>query len=172
MRQRSAETVAQRQRRILAEARELVEDQAVRCELCQERMRYWPSGAKTKLRAAGRYFSWRCDGCFFACEVVAAALAGDSFSPVQLWQGRMSQALALTEHLEELAAQPPSELGTAALERLGLQLQTVAEQLDAAAAAITRGRGIVLYSDARHGQSARSRAYVPWTPHPPAPAQA
>lgn len=172
MRQRSSETVAQRRRRILAEAQELVDDHAVRCDLCQERMRYWPSGAKTKVRAAGRYFSWRCDGCFFACEVVAAALAGDPFSPVQLWHGRMAQAQALTEHFAELAAEPPSELAAAALERLGLQLQAVAEQLEAAAAAIARGRGIVLYSDARHSQGARSFAYVPWTPHPPAPAQA
>lgn len=172
MRQRSPETPTQRRRRILAEAKELVEDRAVRCELCRQRMRYWPVGSKTRLRAAGRYFSWRCDGCFFAGDIVAAALAGDAFSPVQLWQGRMAQAEALSEHLAELAGEPPSELTDAALARLGLQLQAVAEQLAAAATAIARGRGFVLYADARLGPGDRARPYAPWTPHPPAPAQA
>lgn len=175
MRQRTKETAAQRRRRILAEAQDLVDDTAIRCELCGDRMRYWPVGVKTKLRAAGRYFSWRCDGCFFASELVAAALAGDKFSPVQLWHGRMSQAHALTEHFNELVdeqAAQPAELLDDALARLGLQLQAVAEQLEAAAAAIARGRNIVLYTDARLRPGERSKPYVPWTPHPPAPAQA
>ena len=121
----------QRRRRIFAEAQDLVDDRALRCELCQRRMRYWPVGEKTVQRAAGRYFSWRCDGCFFAGEIVAAALAGHALSPVQLREGRLQQAAALTEHLEELQAEPPSELLTAALERLGLQLQAIGEQIEA-----------------------------------------
>lgn len=172
MRQRSPETPAQRRRRILVEAQDLVEDRAVRCELCRQRMRYWPVGEKTHTRAAGRYFSWRCDGCYFAGEIVAAALAGDALSPVQVWQGRMAQAEALTEHWAELGSEPPSALIDEALARVGLQLQAVAEQLEAASAAIARGRGIVLYTDARLGPGERAQPYAPWTPHPPAPAQA
>ncbi|HRI49666.1 MAG TPA: hypothetical protein PLW65_05745 [Pseudomonadota bacterium] len=169
MSKRGPESAAQRRRRIFAEAQDLVEDRALRCELCQRRMRYWPVGEKTVQRAAGRYFSWRCDGCFFAGEIVAAALAGHALSPVQLREGRLQQAAAVTEHLEELQAEPPSELVAAALERLGLQLQALAEQIEAATTAIARGRGIVLYSDAQLGHAPR---HIPWTPHPPAPAQA
>jgi hypothetical protein len=169
MRQRAPESAVLRRRRLVAEAQELVDDQAVRCELCQRRMRYWPAAEKTVQRAAGRYFSWRCDGCFFAGEIVAAALAGHTLSPVQLREGRLQQAAAVTEHLAELQTEPACELFDAALERLGLQLQALGEQIEAATVAIARGRGIVLYADAQLGHTPR---HVLWTPHPPAPAQA
>lgn len=157
---------------MIAEARDLVEDRALPCELCRQRMRYWPVGPKTVQRAAGRYYSWRCDGCFFAGAVVAAALAGQTVSPAEIQKGRCQQAVALTEHLEELLAAPPSELYAAALTRLGLQLQAAAEQIEAVSAAIARGNGIVLYADAQLERLAPTVRHIPWTPHPPAPAQA
>ena len=158
--------------RLLFEAQDLVADRALPCELCRQRMRYWPVGKKTVQRAAGRYFSWRCDVCFFAGQVVAAALAGHALSPVEIRQGRWQQVVALTEHLEELQSAPPSELFEAAMDRLGLQLQAMAEQIDALTAAIARGRGIVLYADAQLSRLDPGARHIPWTPHPPAPAQA
>jgi hypothetical protein len=153
-----------------AEAQELVEDRAVPCELCRQRMRYWPVGKKTVQRAAGRYYSWRCDGCFFVGDIVAAALAGQTLSPVEIRDGRWQQVQALTEHLEELLAAPPCELYDEALSCVSRQLQELAEQIEALTAAIDRGRGIVLYADTQLGRLEPMARHLPWTPHPPAQA--
>jgi hypothetical protein len=166
------ERAAQRHQRIVAEARDLVEDRPRSCELCRRRMRYWPDGEKTTQRAFGRYFSWRCDLCFFVSDIVVAALAGHTLSPVQVLRGRLIQAEALTAHLDELMSARADELLDAAMDELCRQLQLVGEQVHAASLAIVHGRNIVLYADMQLGKKDLAGRYIPWTPHPPAPAQA
>lgn len=168
------ERAAQRRQRIVDEARDLVEDRPRSCELCRRRMRYWPDGEQTIQRGFGRYFSWRCDVCFFVSDIVVAALAGHAISPVQVLRGRLVQAEALTAHLDELLSvpAPADELLDAAMDELCRQLQLVGEQVHAASLAILHGRNIVLYADMQLGKKDLAGRYIPWTPHPPARAQA
>ncbi len=173
MKRHHDETPAQKRERLLREARDLVEDRARRCELCGERMRYWPQGAKTAQRAAGRYSSWRCDLCHLGPHHFAAALEGRALSPAEELHSRRHQAATLVEHFEELeeAAKPlrgeAAELFPEALERLCLQMQQMAETMDALAQRIEEENDIVLFSAHAHlDGSLRRPLSTQWSPSP------
>lgn len=139
------ETQAQRQERLIVEARDLVADLAQRCQHCRKRMRYFPDRGQTVRRAAGRTNAWRCDACYFGSERLLAALEGRELSPVAIWQGLYRQTEVLWEHFEELRQEVASELFAEAIERLCMQLQEVMERIEALERAIERKTNLVLF---------------------------
>ena len=117
---------------LLAEARDLVSDRAIRCELCRRRMRYFPAGDEEVVRGFGRGFSWRCEGCMAGPLIVAARLSGRGILPID-WYGHWHTiATAIIEQAQDLRrahARHRLPLFAAALERLCMQLQLVGHVL-------------------------------------------
>lgn len=117
---------------LLAEAHDLVGDAAIRCELCRRCMRYFPAGDEEVVRAFGRGFSWRCEGCTAGPLIVAARLSGRGILPMD-WYGHWHTiATAIMEQAQDLRrahARHHLPLFAAALERLCMQLQLVGHVL-------------------------------------------
>jgi len=117
---------------LLAEARDLVDDRAIRCDLCRRRMRYFPVRGEVVVRCFGRGFSWRCEGCTAGPLIVAARLSGRGILPIDWYRYWHTLATAIMEQTRDLRrahARHRLPLFAAALERLCMQLQLVGHVL-------------------------------------------
>lgn len=120
-----------REASLRAEAQELVDDRALRCELCRRRMRYFPVRGDVVVRCYGRGYDWRCMDCAAGAVVIAAQLSGRGILPGEWfahWHDLATAILAQYRDMSRAHARRRSALFAEALERLCMQLQ-VAGQL-------------------------------------------
>lgn len=116
---------------LLAEVEELATNQARRCSVCRQSVRFLPSQPGAAMRAAGRGWSDRCATCVLAPYLVWSVLMEQRPSAKSRRQARRSQAKAVLAQVRDIERLPPSLKREQALEMLYLQLQQLAEELAA-----------------------------------------
>ena len=117
---------------LLAEARDLVRDRAICCELCRRRMRYFPASEEEVVRCFGRGFGWRCESCMAAPLVVASRLSGRGILPIDWyghWHTIAEEILAQHRDLSRAHTRQRLPVFADALDRLWMQLQLVGQVL-------------------------------------------
>ena len=116
---------------VLAEVEELATNQARRCSVCRQIVRFLPRQPEFAMRAAGRGWSDRCATCVLAPYLVWAVLVEQRPSAESRRQARRSQAKAVLAQVRDIEQLTPSLKREQALEMLYLQLQQLAEELAA-----------------------------------------
>jgi hypothetical protein len=132
---------------LLAEARDLVRDRAILCELCRRRMRYFPASDEEVVRGFGRGFNWRCESCMAGPLVVASRLTGRGILPIDWYRQWHTIAAAIVIQYTELSrahARHRLPLFAAALDRLCMQLQLIGQVLADYGDAVALGNVIPL----------------------------
>jgi hypothetical protein len=143
---------------LLAEARDLVRDRAILCELCRRRMRYFPASDEEAVRGFGRGFDWRCESCMAGPLVVASRLTGRGILPIDWyrhWQAIAAAIVAQYRDLSRAHARHRLPLFADALDRLCMQLQLVGQVLADYGDAVALGNVIPL--NVRQAQPAFGR---------------
>ena len=132
---------------LLAEARDLVGDRALPCELCRRRMRYFPVRGDVAVRCYGRGYGWRCLACTAGAVIVGSRLSGRSILPIdwlEHWQGLAAAIMAQYKDVSRAHARHRLPLFADALERLCMQLQLVGQALADSGDAVALGNVLPL----------------------------
>lgn len=138
---------------VLAEVEELANNQARRCWICKQRVRFLPRQPGAVMRAAGRGWSDRCTTCVLSPYLVWSVLMEQRPSAESPGQARRSQAKAVLAQVRDIEQLPPSLKREQALEMLYLQLQQLAEELSAGTPqlqVIAGGRSLTRWAPAEH----------------------
>lgn len=155
---------------LLAEARDLVRDRAMRCELCRRCMRYFPASDEEVVRCFGRSFAWRCESCMAAPLVVASRLSGRGILPLDWyghWHAIAAAIVAQHRDLTRAHARHHLPLFAEALDRLCMQLQLVGQVLADFGDAVALGNVVPLTprqaqpAGDRRGQASADSAPAP-----------